>query len=80
MVSTESKSLTDWFERVYVINRPDRPERLERFYKHIEKNGVADPDKIVVYPAVMGDKTSFFKRGGGLGVFKVAQQHSRGSN
>tara|TARA_R110002050_G_scaffold6871_3_gene27674 strand:- start:1390 stop:2079 length:690 start_codon:yes stop_codon:yes gene_type:complete len=59
VVSTESKSLTDWFERVYVINRPDRPERLERFYKHIEKNGVADPNKIVVYPAVMGDKTSF---------------------
>lgn len=53
------RSLTDWFGRVYVINRPDRPERLERFYKHIDKYSLADPDKVIVYPAVMGDKTSF---------------------
>ena len=54
-----SKSLTDWFERVYVINRPDRPERLERFYKHISENSLADLEKIIVYPAIMGDKTSY---------------------
>jgi GR25 family glycosyltransferase involved in LPS biosynthesis len=56
---TKPKNLTDWFERVYVINRPDRPQRLQEFYENVESTEVADPSKIIVYPAIMGDKTSF---------------------
>lgn len=68
MSYTEPKNLTDWFERVYVINRPDRPERLKAFYKNIEYTKVADPSKIIVYPAIMGDKTAcprYFLSGNG---------------
>ena len=68
MSYTPLKTLTDWFERVYVISRPDRPERLKRFFKHITDLELADPTKIVVYPAVMGDKTAcpyYFLSGNG---------------
>lgn len=68
MTDNGYKQLTDWFDRVYVISRPDREERLKRFLDHIQTNELADPERIIVYPAIMGDKTSFpvyFQAGAG---------------
>ena len=35
------KNLTDWFDRVYVINCAHRPDRLEETKKHLEETGMA---------------------------------------
>ena len=62
------KQLTDWFDRIYVINRPDREQRLKSFLNDIEESNLADPEDIVVYPAIMGNRTSFpsyFQAGAG---------------
>lgn len=52
------KNLTDWFDRVYVINCAHRPDRLEETKKHFEETGMADNDKVVYYPAIIGDWTT----------------------
>jgi GR25 family glycosyltransferase involved in LPS biosynthesis len=49
------KNLTDWFSRVYVINCAHRPDRLEEVTKHLQETGMADMDKVVIYPAIIGD-------------------------
>lgn len=49
------KTLTDWFDLVVVINCRHRPDRLERFFAHITATGMANPDKIKVLDATIGD-------------------------
>ena len=49
------KNLTDWFDRVYVINCAHRPDRLEETKKHLEETGMANNDKVHYYPAIIGD-------------------------
>ena len=55
---TTMKNLTDWFDRVYVINCAHRPDRLEETKKHLEETGMADNDKVIYYPAIIGDWTT----------------------
>jgi len=52
------RNLTDWFDRVYVINCAHRPDRLEETKEHFEETGMADNDKVVYYPAIIGDWTT----------------------
>ncbi len=52
------KNLTDWFDRVYVINCAHRPDRLEETKKHLEETGMANNDWVHYYPAIIGDWTT----------------------
>ena len=52
------KNLTDWFDRVYVINCAHRPDRLEETKKHLDETKMADNDKVIYYPAIIGDWTT----------------------
>lgn len=52
------KNLTDWFDRVYVINCIHRPDRLEETQKHLKETQMADVDKVIFYPAIIGDWTT----------------------
>ena len=52
------KNLTDWFDRVYVINCAHRPDRLEETKRHLEETKMADNDKVIYYPAIIGDWTT----------------------
>jgi GR25 family glycosyltransferase involved in LPS biosynthesis len=52
-----SKNLTDWFDKVYVINCAHRPDRLETVTEHLKATGMADIDKVTFFPAVVGDWT-----------------------
>ncbi len=68
MVDPKYIKLSYWFDRIYVINRPDRPVRLARFFKHIEELGLAERHEVIVYPAIMGNKTTcppYFLAGAG---------------
>jgi len=52
------KNLTDWFDRVYVINCAHRPDRLEETKRHLEETGMANNDWVIYYPAIIGDWTT----------------------
>lgn len=52
------KNLTDWFDRVYIINRQDRPERLKVLLDHLTESRLADTRKVIVYPAIIGGWTT----------------------
>ena len=52
------KNLTDWFERVYVINCAHRPDRLAETKRHLEETGMANNDWVHYYPAIIGDWTT----------------------
>ena len=70
--------LTDWFDRVFVINCSHRPDRLAEFKEEITSKGLADIDKITVYPAIIGDYTSHPAGwGGGRGAWGCLQSHRR---
>lgn len=71
-------NLTDTFDRVYVINCAHRPDRLEEFKEGIEETKVADVEKIIVYPAIIGDYTGHPAGfGGGNGAWGCLQSHRR---
>tara|TARA_Y100000401_G_C8324835_1_gene227508 strand:+ start:837 stop:1526 length:690 start_codon:yes stop_codon:yes gene_type:complete len=75
--TTGFKKLTDWFDRVFVINRPDRPKRLARFIKHINETGVANRDRVLVFPGVMGEKVTCPKDwAAGAGAWGCFRSHS----
>jgi hypothetical protein len=52
------KTLTDWFDLVLVINCRHRPDRRARFFAHISETGIADPARIEVLDATIGDWTT----------------------
>jgi len=52
------KNLTDWFDRVYVINCAHRPDRLKETKKHLRETGMADVEKVYFYSAIIGDWTT----------------------
>lgn len=52
------KNLTDWFDRVFVINCKHRPDRLERVKNHLADSGMADVSKVTFTPAIIGDWTT----------------------
>ncbi len=52
------KSLTDWFSRVYVINCAHRPDRRARVLAELRRSGMADPARVIVQPAVIGEWTT----------------------
>jgi len=47
--------LTDYFDRVYIINLPYKEERRKRLWKHLLETGIADPSEIIWQTAVSGD-------------------------
>lgn len=72
------KNLTDWFDRVYVINCAHRPDRLEETKKHLEETRMADNDKVHYYPAIIGDWTTCpADWGSGRGAWGCLRSHQR---
>jgi GR25 family glycosyltransferase involved in LPS biosynthesis len=72
------KNLTDWFDRVYVINCAHRPDRLEETEKHLEETKMADNDKVIYYPAIIGDWTTCpADWGSGRGAWGCLRSHQR---
>lgn len=72
------KNLTDWFDRVYVINCAHRPDRLEETKKHLDETKMADNDKVIYYPAIIGDWTTCpADWGSGRGAWGCLRSHQR---
>ncbi len=72
------KNLTDWFDRVYVINCAHRPDRLEETKKHLEETGMANNDWVHYYPAIIGDWTTHpADWGSGNGAWGCLRSHQR---
>lgn len=49
------RNLTDWFGQVFIINCAHRPDRLARLKTHLKETGMADVDRLIVHPAIIGD-------------------------
>ena len=49
MPENDQKTLTEWFDRVYLINCAHRPDRLTRCMTHLKETGMSNMDKIQVY-------------------------------
>lgn len=72
------KNLTDWFDRVYVINCAHRPDRLEETKRHLDETKMADNDKVHYYPAIIGDWTTCpADWGSGRGAWGCLRSHQR---
>ncbi|WP_367873277.1 glycosyltransferase family 25 protein [Luteolibacter sp. Populi] len=70
--------LSDYFERIYIINLPYRPDRRERIERHLDELGLAGPGEITWVKAISGDMCwppSWFKAGGG--AWGCLQTHLR---
>jgi GR25 family glycosyltransferase involved in LPS biosynthesis len=52
------KNLTDFFDKVYVINCQHRPDRLEKIKKELLESSMADLNKVIFYRAIVGDFTT----------------------
>lgn len=52
------KNLTDWFDRVFVLNCAHRKDRLEKVRGGLVDGGLVDWDKVIVFPAVIGAYTT----------------------
>lgn len=73
-----AKKLTDWFDKVFVINCQHRPDRLKEFVDEIISKEIADLDKITIFQAVIGDFTTHPAGwGGGKGAWGCLQSHRR---
>lgn len=74
----ELRNLTDWFDRVYIINCAHRPDRLATLMEHIQLTGMADVEKLHVFSAIIGDYTGHPAGwGGGNGAWGCLQSHRR---
>tara|TARA_B100000131_G_scaffold108404_1_gene105272 strand:+ start:6824 stop:7549 length:726 start_codon:yes stop_codon:yes gene_type:complete len=51
------KTLTEWFDAVYVIHCAHRKDRLEALKENLLSTGVVDISKVILYPAVIGKYT-----------------------
>lgn len=72
------KTLTDWFDKVFVINCAHRPDRKERVMKHLAESGMADVAKVVVYTGIIGDYTGHPAGwNAGRGAWGCLQSHRR---
>ena len=72
------KNLTDWFDRVYVINCAHRPDRLEETKRHLEETGMANNEGVHYYPAIIGDWTTCpADWGSGRGAWGCLRSHQR---
>lgn len=59
-------SLSDYFERIYVLNLPDRSDRRARIERHLEESGLLRSDQITWARAIPGDlcrSPSYFQAG-----------------
>jgi GR25 family glycosyltransferase involved in LPS biosynthesis len=70
--------LTDWFDKVFVINCAHRPDRKLETEEEIRSKGIGDLDKITFYPGIIGDYTNHPAGfGGGRGAWGCLQSHRR---
>ncbi|MCW1912910.1 glycosyltransferase family 25 protein [Luteolibacter sp. GHJ8] len=70
--------LTDFFEKIFVINLPYKAERRDRLTKHLAVAGLASPEDITWVRAISGDMCpppDYFKAGGG--AWGCLQSHLR---
>lgn len=74
----EKVLLTDWFDKVFVLNCAHRPDRLREVKEEIVGKNLGDWDKITVYPAIIGDYTTHPAGwGAGRGAWGCLQSHRR---
>ncbi|HEY1375850.1 MAG TPA: glycosyltransferase family 25 protein [Gemmataceae bacterium] len=60
----------DYFDRVYVINLPDRPDRLRAVVRELDRAGLPlAPGRVEVFPAVRPDAAAGFPTPGSRGCF-----------
>lgn len=72
------KKLTDWFDRVFVINCAHRPDRLALIKEELVIRGVAELSKVIFYPAVIGDwSTAPADWQAGNGAWGCLRSHQR---
>lgn len=72
------KTLTDWFDRVYIINCANRSDRRERVLAELKESGMADTEKVIIYPGIIGDWVNHPAGwGGGRGAWGCLQSHRR---
>lgn len=77
-INQEPQLLTDWFDKVFIINCAHRPDRLQAVKEEIVGKKLGDWDKITVYPAIIGDYTTHPAGwGGGRGAWGCLQSHRR---
>ena len=72
------KTLTEWFDEVYVIHCAHRKDRLESLKENLLSTGVVDITKVILYPAVVGKYTKspdYWKRSDG--AWGCLQSHRR---
>lgn len=62
--------IQDFFERVYVINLPERKDRYRQMVQELEKAGMPlSPNKIEIFPAIRPSDARNFPSVGALGCF-----------
>jgi GR25 family glycosyltransferase involved in LPS biosynthesis len=72
------RTLTDWFDHVFVINCQHRPDRLAEFTREMLDKGLADMSKVTIVPAIIGDYTLHPAGwGGGRGAWGCLKSHIR---
>ena len=72
------RNLTDHFDRVFLINCQHRPDRLEETMAEFKRSGMADPSKVIVTKAIVGDYTGHSAGwGAGNGAWGCLQSHRR---
>lgn len=72
------KNLTEFFDRVFVINCAHRPDRRERVLKHLAETGMADVEQVIVTPGIIGDYTGHPAGwNAGRGAWGCLQSHRR---
>lgn len=72
------KTLTEWFDAVYVIHCGHRKDRLVALKENLLSTGVVDISKVILYPAVIGKYTKspdYWKLGDGS--WGCLQSHRR---
>ena len=60
--------ISDYFERILVVNRLSAGDRRERLCKHLQDTGLAEPSELHWVKAIAGDwcqPPDYFKAGNG---------------
>lgn len=62
--------ITNYFQRVYAVNLPERKDRRQLIVKELEEAGMPlTPDKVEIFPAIRPDEAGGFPSIGARGCF-----------